>query len=196
GTDTYQLNGSTGAESFTIYTRSAAMAAIAGLTLAANTEIVIARNGLVIAELDNIEEIRVNTLQVTSPGGSGGGFNGGDLIQVIGDFTETSLDFNTITIDGGEGDDTIDISSLQSAHRIVFRSNGGNDMIVGALRPQDVIQLPEGMTQEGSTLTTSNGLTTISGAEHSVSFVSDGMPIIRLASGEEFVSAPPQDNEG
>src|SRR5690606_15273218 len=118
------------------------------------------------------------------------------LIQVIGDFTETSLDFNTITIDGGEGDDTIDISSLQSAHRIVFRSNGGNDMIVGALRPQDVIQLPEGMTQEGSTLTTTNGLTTISGAEHSVSFVSDGMPIIRLASGEEFVSAPPQDNEG
>ena len=196
GTDTYQLNGSTGAESFTIYTRSAAMAAIAGLTLAANTEIVIARNGLVIAELDNIEEIRVNTLQVTSPGGSGGGFNGGDLIQVIGDFTETSLDFNTITIDGGEGDDTIDISSLQSAHRIVFRSNGGNDMIVGALRPQDVIQLPEGMTQEGSTLTISNGLTTISGAQHSVSFVSDGIPTIRLASGEEFVSTPPQGNEG
>ncbi len=42
----------------------------------------IARNGAVVAELDNIEEIRVNTLQVTSPGGSGGGVNGGDTIQV------------------------------------------------------------------------------------------------------------------
>ena len=35
------------------------------------------------------------------------------------------------------------ISSLSSAHRIVFRSNGGNDTIVGTLRPQDVIELGE-----------------------------------------------------
>src|SRR5690606_29642980 len=180
--------------SFTIYTRTAAMAAIAGLALAANTEIVIARNGLVIAELDNIEEIRVNTLQVTSPGGSGGGTNGGDFIQVVGDFTETSLNFNTITIDGSAGDDAVDINSLLSAHRIVFRSNGGNDMIIGALRPQDVIQLPEGMTQEGSTLTSVNGLTTISGAGQSVTFASDGIPVIQLANGQQFVADLAQDD--
>ena len=36
--------------------------------------------------------------------------------------------------------DTIDISALTSAHRIVFKSNGGNDTIVGTPRPQDVIE--------------------------------------------------------
>ncbi|HUG59537.1 MAG TPA: calcium-binding protein, partial [Candidimonas sp.] len=113
------------------------------------------------------------------------------------DFTETSLDFNTITIEGGAGDDTVDINSLLSAHRIVFRSNGGNDMIIGALRSQDVIELPEGMTQEGSTLTsTPNGLTTISSADHSITFVSEGMPTIRLASGEAFVSDQTQTDPG
>lgn len=197
GIDTFQLNGVAGPETFIIYTRAAATAAIAGLALAATTEIVIARNGLVIAELDNIEEIRINTLDVTTPGGSGGGSNGGDTIQVVGDFTETSLDFNTITIEGGAGDDTVDINSLLSAHRIVFRSNGGNDMIIGALRSQDVIELPEGMTQEGSTLTsTPNGLTTISSADHSITFVSEGMPTIRLASGEAFVSDQTQTDPG
>lgn len=195
GVDTFQLNGVAGPETFIIYTRAAATAAIAGLVLAASTEIVIARNGFVIAELDNIEEIRVNTLQVTSPGGSGGGSNGGDSIQVIGDFNATSLDFNTITIDGSAADDVVDINSLLSAHRIVFRSNGGNDMIIGALRAQDVIELPEGMTQEGSTLTSTNGLTTISSADHSVTFASNVAPIIRLANGEAFVSDQEQGSD-
>lgn len=195
GVDTFQLNGVTGPETFTIYTRTAATAAIAGLVLAASTEIVVARNGLVIAELDNIEEIRVNTLQVTAPGGDGGGLNGGDLIQVVGDFNETSLDFNTITIEGSAADDSVDINSLLSAHRIVFRSNGGNDMIIGSLRAQDVIELPEGMTQEGSTLTSTNGLTTIRSADHSVTFASDDMPNIRLANGEQFVSSQHQNDQ-
>ena len=61
---------------------------------------------------------------------------GGDTFKVIGDFSATSLRLNTITIDGDAGDDTIDISALTSAHRIVFRSNGGNDTIIGALRPR------------------------------------------------------------
>ena len=68
----------------------------------------------------------------------------GDTFEVIGDFSATSLRLNTITIDGEAGDDTIDISALTSAHRIVFRSNGGNDTIIGALQAEDVIELPEG----------------------------------------------------
>ena len=196
GVDTYQLNGNTDPELFTVYTRTAALSDIAGLSLAANTEIVVARNGQVIAELDNIEEIRINSLQVSSPAGAGGGLVNGDFIQIIGDFTDTSLDFNTITVDGSEGNDTVDLSSLLSAHRLVFRSKGGNDVIVGALRPQDVIELPEGMTQESSTLTTTNGLTTISSATHSVTFASEGLPVIRLATGEEFIANPPQSGQG
>src|SRR5690606_21590622 len=69
GVDTYQLQGVAATETFTIYSRAEAIAAMAGGTLAANgsatlnaaTEIVIARNGTLIAELDNIEEIRVNS---------------------------------------------------------------------------------------------------------------------------------------
>ncbi|RDI56317.1 peroxidase family protein, partial [Microvirga subterranea] len=171
GIDTYQLNGSAGAETFTIYSRTAALAAINGLTLAGNTEIVIARDGVVIAELDNIEEIRVNTLQVTSPGGSTGGASGGDTIQVVGNFNGTSLNFSTITIDGNEGDDTVDISALSSAHRIVFRSNGGHDTIVGTLRQQDVVELAPGRTVGDYTRTVNaNGTITLASDAHSVTY--------------------------
>ena len=181
--DTYQLNGAAGAEQFRIYTRAAWIALGGGRTAAANTEIVITRNGTttasIIAELDNIEEIIVNTLTVTSPGGAGGGTNGGDTITVIGDFTGTSLNFNTITIDGTAGNDTIDISSLQSAHRIVFKSNGGNDTIVGTLRSQDVIELPDGATAADYTSSTVNGVTTMTNGSHSISFTAgEGTPQI------------------
>ena len=56
----------------------------------ANTEIVITRTAgtvtTVVAELDNIEEISVNTLNVTANDGGGlnTGANSGDTIQVFG----------------------------------------------------------------------------------------------------------------
>ncbi|WP_324074280.1 MAG: peroxidase family protein [Erythrobacter sp.] len=131
----------TTAEAFVIYTRAAALNAIPGLTLNANTEIVITRNGRLMSELDNIEEIVVSTLRVTSPGGANGGTVSGDTISVVGDFNQTSLNFNTITIDGNTGNDTVDISALESAHRIVFTSNGGQDTIIGDLRPQDIVNM-------------------------------------------------------
>jgi hypothetical protein len=71
------------------------------------------------------------------------------------------LRLNTITIDGDAGDDTIDISSLSSAHQIVFRSNGGHDTIIGALRPEDVIELSDDATMADYTSTTENGVTTL-----------------------------------
>ncbi|PJR09114.1 peroxidase family protein [Sinorhizobium meliloti] len=191
GEDTYVLNGAAGAETFTIYTRAAALTAIPGLVLAAGTEIVIARTvqgtTSVLAELDNIEEIRVNSLAVTTPGGQTGGANGGDTIVVVGDFTETSLNFNTITIDGNGGNDTVDISALSSAHRIVFRSNGGNDAIVGMLRPQDVIELPAGAVPEDYEITTDgDGVTTMTRDGHSICFTSEGgLPQFGSGSGND-----------
>lgn len=193
GVDTYQVQGVTASETFTIYSRAEAVAAIAGGTLSANagaalnanTEIVVARNGMLIAELDNIEEIRVNSFQVTSPGGANGGSHSGDTIQVVGDFTGTSLNFNTITIDGTQENDVVDISALQSAHRIVFRSQGGHDVIVGTLREQDVIELPEGTTLAEYETTTSGGLTRLVSTEHSITFVSDGMPQIVVGGSRE-----------
>jgi Ca2+-binding RTX toxin-like protein len=179
--DTYVLNGVAAAEQFRIYTR-AAWGLIAGnnvASLAAGTEIVITRNGTnnasVIAELDNIEEIQVNTTNVTANDGGGlnGGLSGGDTITVLGDFNlpNTSLNFSTITINGNTGDDTVDIRSLSSAHRIVFRSNGGHDTIVGALRPQDVIELPNGAkASDYQTTTNANGMTTMSRNGHTITF--------------------------
>ncbi|MCW1400951.1 hypothetical protein OKA06_00925 [Novosphingobium sp. MW5] len=142
GIDTYTiLNDTKTAETFVIYTRAAALAAIPALVLHPTTEIVITRNGALMAELDNIEEIQVSTLAVTTPGGAGGGSVAGDTIRVVGDFNQTSLNFNTITIDGTLANDVIDISALQSAHRIVFTSNGGQDTVIGNLRPQDILNL-------------------------------------------------------
>ncbi len=144
GEDTFTLATATGAEAFVIYTRTAALQALSGLTLNLNTEIVVTRNGVVIAELDNIEEIVVSSLRVTSPTGANGGTVAGDTIQVVGDFNQTSLNFNTITIDGTQANDVVDISALESAHRIVFTSNGGQDTVVGALRPQDIVNMGTG----------------------------------------------------
>jgi Ca2+-binding RTX toxin-like protein len=86
---------------------------------------VITRNGTdnasVIAELDNIEEITINT---------GGG---NDTVLPIGDFSPTSLSFNTITIYDSSGTDTADFTGLTSTHRVVFRAWEGNDNVSGGL---------------------------------------------------------------
>jgi Ca2+-binding RTX toxin-like protein len=138
GTDTFTVNGNSTAETFRVYARADAEGAGFGI-LNADTEIVITRNGTVIAELNDIEEIVVNT-------GSGGGTGGNagndgdqvDTVAVLGDFSGTSLNYSTITINGDEGDDTVDISELTSDHRIVFHGAGGTNRVIGNLRPQDV----------------------------------------------------------
>ena len=61
-----------------------------------------------------------------------------------GNFTASSLLPNTITFEGGDGDDTVDIPTLQSAHRIVFEAGGGNDTFIGPLRPQDIVVPQDG----------------------------------------------------
>lgn len=161
-TDTMVINGDGSDDVFRVYSRAAALAAgITGLNAA--TEIVITRNGTanaqVIAELDNIEEIIINT-------GAGN-----DSVTAVGNFNPTSLNFNTITINGDGGNDTVDVSTLQSAHRILFRSNGGNDTIVGNLRPQDVVELAPGTDLSGYTLANNgNGTQTLSNGTHSITF--------------------------
>jgi hypothetical protein len=107
----------------------------------------------VIAELDNIEEIRVSSLLTqgevlpTDQNGNGtvdGGSLDGDTVNVIGDFGDglgnvTSLLFNTIRVSGSNANDTVNFSGLASDHRVVFTTNGGSDTIVGAVREQDIV---------------------------------------------------------
>lgn len=170
--DTVHVAGDVSAETFRIYSRSEWLA-VAGNTAAANTEIVITRNGTgnaaVITELDNIEEIVIN------------GMGGGDTFIPIGTFAGTSLLTSTITLVGTDDDDTVDMTSLLSAHRVVFKSNGGNDTVIGTLRPQDVVELPEGTALAAYQPTVNaDGTTTLASATASVTFDSDGTPEIRV----------------
>jgi Ca2+-binding RTX toxin-like protein len=191
GNDTFVLNGNAAAaETFRVYTRDAWASAGNSLAqLALNTEIVITRGGTtnasVIAELDNIEEIIINGTTTVPAGGNT--TVAGDTVQVFGDFGLTSLALNTITINGSAGDDTVDFSSLQSAHRIVFKSNGGNDTIVGNLRPQDMLVLPEGSTAGDYRVARNpDGSTTLSGPGNAITFFgTPTVPGINLA-GSKF----------
>jgi len=179
GTDTMVINGDASDETFRVYTR-AAWDAVPGNNIASlngATQIVITRGGTgvasIIAELTGIEEIVIN---------SG---DGTDQILAIGDFSPTNLSPNTITVNGGTGNDTVDIGGLLSAHRILFRSNGGNDTIIGNLRPQDVIELADGSSIEDYTTTVNpNGTTTLSNGTHSITFAAAGTPIIREEEGQ------------
>ena len=158
--DTFTVNGDASDETFRVY----AAGSWTGAPLEAGTDIVITRMvaggaETVIAQLANIEEIQINT---------GGGVNN---VEVFGDFNPTSLAFNTITVNGTDGDDNIDISALTSAHRILFRSVGGKDTIVGTIREQDVIVLPEGTVLANVVRTEANGVVTLSDGQRSVSFV-------------------------
>jgi hypothetical protein len=150
GTDTYVLTGTAATEEFQILTRAAAIEA-GIIDLHSTTEIVITRRlagdppdvlPVIVAELDNVEEIQINTLPVTANNGNGvvdGGIRDGDSITVVGNFTQTSLNYSTITVNGGKGTDKVDITNLTSDHRIVLNSNGGSDEIIGAVRSQDLI---------------------------------------------------------
>ncbi|MER2264447.1 DUF4214 domain-containing protein, partial [Methylobacterium oxalidis] len=170
-TDTVHIAGDSTAETFRIYSRAEATAA--GITgLNGNTEIVITRNGTnnasIIAELDNIEEIVIT------------GFGGGDTFTPIGTFAGTSLLTSTITLEGSQDDDVLDISGLASEHRVVFRTNGGNDSVVGTLRQQDVIELAEGLAPDTcETTENEDGTETVSGGGHSVTYGTDGNPVVR-----------------
>ncbi len=152
GTDTFQLVGdNTAQERFTVYDRTSAITAGFGVGLNAASMIVVTKEtwngvswnpGTVISELRNIEEIDIKTsgigANVGALSGNVGPTASGDSIRVIGNFTGTGLAYNTITIDAAGNNSTVDISHLTSEHRIVFNT-GGEGTVVGALRPQDVV---------------------------------------------------------
>jgi Ca2+-binding RTX toxin-like protein len=159
--DRFTVNGDASNEVFRIYSNMddwnndasdgiQSSAAHAGLTgLSATTEIVITRNtngaggavtnATIIAELDNIEEITINAQAITTGGGNTSGQPSGDSVVIVGNFNPTSLNFNTITVNGSAGADTVDITGLTSDHRVVLTTNGGSDTIIGDQRAQDLI---------------------------------------------------------
>ena len=141
GTDTFTINGNNTVETYRVYALADALAA--GITgLHTSTDIVITRNGTtnasVIAELDEIEEIVINTNA------------GADTVLAIGNFNPTNLAFNTITVNAGEGNDIVDITGLASAHHVVLNTGGGTDQLVG-MRSQDQLNITMPDTGTGGT---------------------------------------------
>ncbi len=80
-----------------------------------NSQIILVSDaaGNISAEIVNIEEIVVT------------GTAGNDTFVVDGNFTGTSLLPSTITFNGGAGNDTLDLTNRDSAHRVV--ADGGAD---------------------------------------------------------------------
>lgn len=94
----------------------------------------------VIASLSAIEEL---TIQV-----AGVGPRGTQRVQILGDFTPTSLRTNTITVSSDGTGAEVDVTSLESVHRVVLD--------VGTIfgqRSQDVVLMmsPDSMVSEPST---------------------------------------------
>lgn len=182
GEDTFVVTGDGTAEVYRIYTRDYWLDTLGRnpSQIHADTAILVARGGPaaaanfgnVIAELRGVEELIFN------------GMGGGDSFAAFGDFTGTGLSYNTVTIEGGDGDDTIDISSLLSAHRIVFRTTGGDDRLIGTLRPQDVIVLAAGtVVADYAEAANADGTVTLSGDGHSITYT--GTP--RIATADEVI---------
>lgn len=186
--DTFHITGDGTGETYRIYTRSdwAAENPFSFLQLHPQTEIIITRNGTnndsVIAELRNVEEIVID------------GMGGGDTFWTSGNFDESRLSYNTIKLVGSAEDDVVDISGLLSAHRIYFKSMGGNDTILGTLRPQDVIELPKGAKAADYQLVeNSDGTMSFKNGSHIITFTPGESPP-RLDDGEDD-NTPPVNND-
>jgi T1SS-143 domain-containing protein len=116
GADTYDLTGTTAGENFFVEIPADYVTRTGG-SYAGSAEILVSNGAGIEAELTNIEEIVIH----------GGG--GADTLTVSGSFTGTALLTSTITFDGGEGDDTIDVSDRTSSHRVVSDGGNGNDSV-------------------------------------------------------------------
>lgn len=150
GDDTYTINGDASDETFRVY----AADSWTGAPLATGTDIVITREAdageQVIGQLQNIEEIQINTA---------GGTND---VQVIGDFNPTALNFNTISVMGEVAN--VDVTGRLSTHRVFVETESRTTAVTGTLTEGDVIVVPVDIdpatlteTIDGTTVTRTSG---------------------------------------
>ncbi|CDZ34087.1 Hypothetical protein NGAL_HAMBI1145_21660 [Neorhizobium galegae bv. officinalis] len=118
GRDLLRIVGSSASEQYAIWSVAAYNAAHPGTPYAGLAEILLTVNGALAAEVNEIEDIVIQ----------GGG--GADTLAVNGSFADTSLLTSTITYEGGEGDETFDVSELTSGHSVVVKGAGGADVLV------------------------------------------------------------------
>ncbi|CAN7486531.1 T1SS-143 repeat domain-containing protein [Neorhizobium sp. LjRoot104] len=118
GRDLLRVVGSSADEQYAIWSVAAYNAAHSGAEYIGPAEILLTVNGALAAAVKEIEDIVIQ----------GGG--GADTLAVNGNFAGTSLLTSTITYEGGEGDETFDVSELTSGHSVVVKGAGGADVLV------------------------------------------------------------------
>jgi T1SS-143 domain-containing protein len=131
GTDTQIVNGIATAETFNI---SPIDASHLGINIVAGTNVA-AMATTANAEISdtNVEEIVVNL-------GSAG-----DTVIVSGDLSGTGVASSTITINGGAGDDTVNLFSFKSNEDVVFNGAGngaGGDTVILGFALHDAVAAP------------------------------------------------------
>lgn len=137
--DRFTATGNGSAETFDIYAMTdqvnSGLAATLGTTFRAETKIVITRTvggtTAVIAELTDIEELTIDTVNVTAGGINGGNGPGTDVVAIHGNFGGTGLNPNTITISGGDGHIVVDVSEMTSSEHVVLNTGGTYEIIDG-----------------------------------------------------------------
>jgi VCBS repeat-containing protein len=145
-TDTLTVNGTVASQTYYVET-VAAFELRTGTVYTGGGEIVVANGALatdVILDVKGVEEIVIN------------GGTSSDHIIIDGSFTGTSLATSTIHVNGGEGDDTVDVSKLTSNHHVVFDGGAGDDsfLLGTATWVGSTISVTAG---GGYTITTSDG---------------------------------------
>jgi hypothetical protein len=112
GTDAEIINGTSAASTYNINPADADHLGIEILPGAHNTDTATMANSTITTT--NVEEIVLNL------------GNGGDTVKIAGNLNGTGVAASTITINGGTGDDTIDLSKFTSNEDVVFNGGGGN----------------------------------------------------------------------
>jgi len=117
--DTLTVNGTSSAETFNI--NPLADPTHLGINIEAGSNTVVpATSGNSEIDVTAVEEIVVNL------------GNAGDTVIVSGDLAGTGVAQNTVTINGGTGNDTLDVRGVTSSTHIVFAGGGGADTAIFA----------------------------------------------------------------
>ena len=105
--DTQEVNGTAASETFYINPITGYLGIHIGTGAANDTNYDV--------RTTEVEEIVINTN------------GGGDTVIITGDLGGTGVSQNTITVEGGAGNDTLDASGLLSEHHVEFNGGGGDD---------------------------------------------------------------------
>ncbi len=174
GIDLLLMTGSADDETYFVETRGDYLARklVAQEPLETASDIIVSRatggagSDSIITEANQLENISID------------GNGGNDMFIVSGDFSGTSLAPATIMLIGSDGDDTVDLTTRTSNHRIIFNSNGGDDVLFGALLDSDVIILAPGTTLAEYTKTDDGNSITLTNGIHKITYASGSTPII------------------